>query len=539
MSSDIDLLFLQAVRNENLSKAKELLENGADINACDSTGKTALIIASGEDYLSIVEFLLTKGANVNTAEKEIGGTSLVAAVINYNLSIMKLLIEHKADVNIATFDNFTPLMYASQKNFIEGVNILIKNGADVNILNKYGETALMKAVFGESYEVVKILLDNGADIDIQSTEHGLTALMIAADNGYHDIVKLLLEYGANKDLVSLGLRTASDYARLKGEKEIEKLLKGPKKAPIKVEIKKKENLTKVQIKDATKKLIDAAWVNNIDDAIEALENGAEINPKKVDFPPVVVAASQGYEEMLEFLISQGADVNQTDSIGISGLAKACGGCYEEIVKILLDHGAIVDNNALIAVSIHKPKEIIKMLEKAKSKQLKPRLKEDKSLDSILFNAVSNGDINKVKIALGEGAFIDAKDNDGATPLFWAAKKGFIDIINLLCEKGADPNVGSTYNWTPIMEPCISGDIEVVKLLVKYGADINAKTCENATPLIFASAEGQIEIVKLLLSLNAKVDVVMKDNNEGMTALLFASKNGHNEIVGLLEDALSK
>ena len=176
----------------NLEAAKLLIENGADVNAKDKYGDTALIEAG---HLEVVKLLIENGADVNV-ENEFGENALMRASEYGNLEKVKLLIEKEADVNAKNEDGKTALMRASREGHLEVVKYLIENGADVNAKSNNGWTALMRASYNGHLEVVKYLIENGADVNAKR-DSGRTALMRASREGHLEVVKLLIENGAD------------------------------------------------------------------------------------------------------------------------------------------------------------------------------------------------------------------------------------------------------------------------------------------------------------------------------------------------------
>jgi uncharacterized protein len=168
--------FFRAVKNDDASTVKNLLQRGLDPNTRDENGQHGLFIALRE-------------------------SSLKAA---------KTLIDWpKTDLNAANKANETPLMMAVLKGQVAMAAAMLAKEADVN---KPGWAPLHYAATAANIELITLLLENHAYIDAESP-NGSTPLMMAAQYGTASAVKLLLEEGADPLLKNqLGL-TAIDFAR--------------------------------------------------------------------------------------------------------------------------------------------------------------------------------------------------------------------------------------------------------------------------------------------------------------------------------------
>ncbi len=216
-----------------------LLDRGANIEAVDTVGSTALIIASNGLFYDTASALLKRGANVNAFTPTNGANSLMN-VINFgrqdqeksSIMMMNLLIENGININFQGVTGDTALMYASGWGVVtknpERARILLDKGAKVNLQNKKGETALMMASYRGHVETSKLLIERGADIELKNKE-GQTALMIAStatidlkDNNsdFPVLVKLLLEKGANINAKDKNNSTALSLAKKNGHKKI-------------------------------------------------------------------------------------------------------------------------------------------------------------------------------------------------------------------------------------------------------------------------------------------------------------------------------
>jgi len=126
----------------NNNKIQKLIDKGADVNAKDKNGVTALIVAIAKGKLEIFYKLYRLGAKVDAKDKN-GVTALIVASAKGNEDIVEFLCnnEHDPDVNAATIDGYTALMIASQFGHEKIVIELLKAGADPELENKDGNTA--------------------------------------------------------------------------------------------------------------------------------------------------------------------------------------------------------------------------------------------------------------------------------------------------------------------------------------------------------------------------------------------------------------
>ena len=188
--------FLKAAEDGDFKKIKSIIDKEVNIKSLietkDKENNTALILASKFGYIEVVKILIENGADINA--KDNGGTTALMNAsteddyINYE--ICKLLIENGANVNDKDLQGANALIYASTFGNYETVKLLIENGVEINTQNKDGYTALMEAAISDDEEIVKLLIENGADINIKNND-GKTALDFAEENDYKNIIELL------------------------------------------------------------------------------------------------------------------------------------------------------------------------------------------------------------------------------------------------------------------------------------------------------------------------------------------------------------
>ncbi len=258
---------LNAADHDNLDEVKKWISVGADINAfvdpsCEQplhhevhmqvvNGKcSAIHFAAASRNIEMIEFLKEKGANLNAQEQE-GYTALHIAMHDEgDIETFKKLLELGAEIEIRDMFKKTPLHQACEWGLAEYVSALLENGADVNVLSdQYRKlTPLVSAMqarrvdHNTKKEIVKMLLEHDADPNMAVSQftpifscrdkmvdvakllishkanvnavnaNGTSPLMAFAQDGYKNLVELLLNHGADKSLINNKGKTAMDIA---------------------------------------------------------------------------------------------------------------------------------------------------------------------------------------------------------------------------------------------------------------------------------------------------------------------------------------
>ncbi len=187
---------------------------------------------------------------------------MIAASKGYVKEIERL-IGKGADVDAATLEGATPLIFAIENNRLDAVNALLKHNPELNLATANDETPLLMAVKMRNFEIAESLIRAGADIEY-SDRYGATCLHYAAINGYLEMLDLLLYYDAYTDAIS---------------------------------------------RDGTTPLLAAVYAGNAVEADLLLQNSA--NPELADdmgFTPFLLAAVYGDTLIMSILIRKGADI---------------------------------------------------------------------------------------------------------------------------------------------------------------------------------------------------------------------------------------
>ncbi len=182
-----------AARYARADSAKKLLDNGADPNAQDNTGRTPLHAAVAADAQGVFHILLKNRATNLDAKTFDGTTPLILAARMGIEGVVEKLIESNAEINQADNEAKTALHWAANVNHVDAVNVLLVNGANRDATDNKEQTPLYLACREGSYQSARSLLDHGANRDIADNMDRLPR-DIAQDRMHHDIVKLLVEH---------------------------------------------------------------------------------------------------------------------------------------------------------------------------------------------------------------------------------------------------------------------------------------------------------------------------------------------------------
>ena len=156
-----------AAMRGDLEGLRALLKQGADVNAAQGDGMTALHWAAFNDDVEMTEMLTYAGANLAAVTRVNAISPLFLAAQNGSAAMVETLLEAGADANATMGTGTTPLMLAASSGSADAVTALIDNGADPNAEEtRYGQTPLMFATALNRVEVMTALLEGGADATV-------------------------------------------------------------------------------------------------------------------------------------------------------------------------------------------------------------------------------------------------------------------------------------------------------------------------------------------------------------------------------------
>jgi ankyrin repeat protein len=430
-----DTRLADAVQHNDRATARRLVQQGADVNAAQADGTTALQWAAWQDDLETARLLVGVGANAKAANRY-GVTPLSLACTNGNAAMVELLLAAGADPNTTLPGGETALMTAARTGRVEAVKMLLARGANVHATEaRHGQNALMWAAAEGNTETVEALLRAGADLRTRLTS-GFTAFLFAVREGRAETVRALLKAGADvNDTVPLPPGGARKTSQGRGWP-----------------------------RPGTTALILAVENGHFELASFLLDKGADPNAIGPGYTALHVItwvrkpgggdndpAPQGSGNMtsiqfLRKLVAGGANLNarmtRSVSVGLTGLntlgatpfllAARTGDA--EMMRALAELGA----DPLLPNADHATPLIVAAGLGTRSPG------EDAGTEGEVVEAV--------QVALDLGNDINAVDDNGETAMHGAAYKNLPAVVQLLADRGARMEIWNRPNkhgWTPL------------------------------------------------------------------------------------------
>ena len=374
-----------AAENGNAEILEALLDAGADPNAALPEGETVLMTAARTGNAAAIRVLLVRGADPNLRDGFRGQTALMWAAARNNADAVHALAELGADLHAKTETverapggnrlfyappptGFTALLFAARGGHIDAVQVLLAAGADINDMLSDGQSALVVAVANANWELADYLLDRGADPNLvgagwnalhqiartrrMNTGFGFPGPIPSGSVDSIDVLKKMIDVGGdvNARMTTNGMKDGQrNRLNRLGATPFFLAAKVTDTEAMRVLLDAGADAT-VPSADGTTPLMVASGVaiwnpgedggslpGQEDEVLEAvklcLEHGNDINAANYrGMTALHGAAFRGANNVVEYLVEQGADLNARTDLGYSPLAIADGFSYSDFYK---------------------------------------------------------------------------------------------------------------------------------------------------------------------------------------------------------------
>jgi len=432
--------------------------------------------------VSIVMILLSLAAYVAAGE-------IHEAVRGGNLeAVQRLVAADRSLLAMKDADGSPPLNIAAQAGNLEMTKLLIDIGADVMLGDNENSNALHVAAIGGNTAVIDLLIAKG--IDVNSTDvNGMTATLFAAGRNKWDIVQYLASKGAKLDARTTAGTNLVHFAARRGNLEALKQLKAGG-----------ADLNCGPDQWGATPLGGASQRGDVAVVTYLLDNGADPNEHTPDGEdPLILAAGAGKRDAVRLLLDRGADPKYCINGFFTALMASFWRPDVETVRMLLAAGADATITEPVAGGVlhgaaraqNLPVEIARMLVDAGADVT---VKTEAGVTPLLV-ACDKGSTDLVKFFVSKGADVTIAGGEfQATGLHAAAANGYTDLAEFLLASGAPVNANDDAGRTPLYYADRCGNTAIAKALKAKGAKGDCKEICAADLLSKRIPEGQALVV---------------------------------------------
>lgn len=553
--SHLDNCLLEACTRGMKFVVQDLVRSGANVREKkhNKNWTTPLHVAASQGFVDIADFLLTKGADVNSLDHE-GNTPLLLAVNKVgSCDMLNLLLSYSAELDLRDKQGTTALMKAVEVLDIDAVRILMAAGANVKQKNKQGKTAADIAVSLNIGDVFSSLQVEAEKSDLPSSE-SYSALNNAVKMNQVDCLQVLLDSRIlrldSKSQQHL-YQKGNDNARNATLKELVKSICAASEKGKKLEDAKLE-MVKILLKSGavpdkgnarcSSALVDAVRSGS-QELVELISRHVATNPNFMhnDRSALMIAAENGNIDTVNFLLSKKShsDPKIANKRGETALTCALLAGQIECAQVLIKHSKPCNRDLQLILR--------KALERGQLESLHflaSHCRVHEISQSLMKAAIETGDTKIVHFLIDHGADVTAPCDGTKPPLLVALRdvgdeKRF-DMVKFLVEEGANVN-----RTPPLDSPLVAAvenncDSSVLRFLMEHGADVNEVGIDDGTTPLTAAlslhfAMGKTrhsDMLEVLLEAGADPN---KPKRKGITALHLAVSEGIPGMVKQLID----
>ncbi|MCE0723129.1 ankyrin repeat domain-containing protein [Legionella resiliens] len=438
----------------------------------EGLGKIAIVASALGDVMALQILLgITRDKESLLRHQTKDGWSCVHfAAYNNRVDVLKLFPEEFV-VKVTDNQGNNPLMVAVGRGNLEVVEYLLQSGCDPHQKNKLGESAVTFAAENGQLDALKFLEKVGADLAVVN-DRGENALFLAAKNGHLACVSYLLERGLLADLKNNQGKTAFQLALESSQLEIAGLLVAQSTA-----------------NEKDQALIDAVRRGDLVSVQWLVEHGASLSATdKSQMTPMLLAAHLGNIKLVDYFLSlDPSPVHDEDSEGDNALFVAIKSRQDFLVEHIVARGLfpLEERNAkgktpLLAAAEVNSDVLVEFLHK-EGGSLEAQDNEGNTAFHLLLAKGYLGDAMSY-IHTHSPALILKKNHKGESPLHTAIiHKRTYEIEKMLGLVALEPKIKKEFieakdeqGNTPLLSAVACQNFEAIPLLLAGGADVLAK-----------------------------------------------------------------
>ncbi|KAJ3114743.1 hypothetical protein HK098_007202 [Nowakowskiella sp. JEL0407] len=306
----------QAVTNhetpeKQIQDVNSLLSLGANIELPDSEGRLPLQVAwdfGSRDAYRVMLYHAKANNLLPTMHQQLHLSQLHLAVIFNNHTELKSLLsnaDHHESIDSVDISNATPLHHAASIGNTDMTELLLSHQADINAQESSGRTPLYITAGEGRYEAANLLISKNADVYKVRFDH-CTLIGCAASNGHANVLRLIIE-----KMISDGNYDPDSVQCSCGVNAI-------------------HHSPNPQVAQAL------------------IETGSDVNFVRIGRTPLMEAIEQQREDVVEYLLENGADVNKLGDYSIGPLNCAIRVGSVRILKMLLEHDVNVTSMNILS-----------------------------------------------------------------------------------------------------------------------------------------------------------------------------------------------
>ena len=328
---------IAAAWKNDVRRARSLIDQGADVNAKDSTVQSAYLISTSEGYVELLNLTLRHGADVDSKDS-FNGTGLIRAADRGHADIAGRLIQADIKINHVNNLGWTALHEAiilgdGSRRYVDTVLVLVAAGADLRLPSQRDQINPLEHATSKGHDKIAEVLRMALDADRPSKQQTNRRLLAASERGDATAAALALRAGAGLETRDERGRTALLLAATKDHLAVARLLVHLGADP-----------------DALDDRHDTPWlVTGVTGSVDMLEILLPARPdlmirNRFGGTSLIPASERGHVAYIRRAVRTDIETNHVNNLGWTALLEAVilgdgSKRYQQIVTILLDAGA--------------------------------------------------------------------------------------------------------------------------------------------------------------------------------------------------------